>query len=177
MSKGQGLGQSQTAMVQEVINDDVCLGMSSVVLCSQLASQTLTSFFKAVRSALCWHYCAEFSCTVWRCKQACRAGQDRDTLGSSRSLRLGWCGGPWHHASLHAVERAGAWGQGTRHLWETTRPAVTHITTSLLRSWPSKRCLATIPNLHVHHSSIPLHQTHFCPIGWEWARVQAWLGV
>lgn len=111
--------------------------------------------------------CAEFISTV-ETKQAFKAGQDRGTLGSSWSLHLDWCGGTWHHARLHAVEWAGAWGQGTRHLWETTRPAVTHITTILLRSYPSKCCLAItqLPNSEYHQSSIPLHHT-ICPIKWE----------
>lgn len=76
-----------------------------------------------------------------------QGGTDSGTLGSSRSLHLDWCGGPWHHA-----ERAGAWGQGTRHLWQTTRPAVTHTTSSLLQQ-PTQRVLL---GHHSHPPSAPL---------------------
>lgn len=77
-----------------------------------------------------------------------QAGTDSGTLGSSRSLHLDWCGGPWHHA-----ERAGAWGQGTRHLWQTTRPAVTHTSSSLLQE-PTQQVLFG------HHSHPP--RQSFC---------------
>lgn len=88
------------------------------------------------------------SCTIPGCAERdVQGGTDSGTLGSSRSLHLDRCGGPWHHA-----ERAGAWGQGTRHLWQTTRPAVTHTTSSLLQQ-PTQRVLL---GHHSHPPSAPL---------------------
>lgn len=82
-------------MAQEVIDDDVSLNMFSLTHCPHSGSKTLNPLFEAVTIAPCVEATVQsISCTVLRVQTDVQGGTDRDTLGSSRSLHLDWCGGP-----------------------------------------------------------------------------------
>lgn len=117
-------------------------------------------FYTSLINTALYVEAAQIICTAEH-KWACKAGQNRGTLGSSWSLHLDGCGRPWHHARLHTVEWTGAWGQGTRHLWEATRPAVTHNHQSIQEPPPASAVWTSLSSLtwkyHCHQSLCTAH--------------------